>query len=338
MVEGRAGTELATPRRRGMEHIAGGFARAGKFSSSNTRFVFLLALAVYYVFGHCLGQVSGLYDMSLHERLWVQASELIDAERWEEAEKAAAALHKHLGRADMELEAKLRFGIALDGVGAMGHQRGINEGIRDKTKFELARKALRFVIEDDGGMDVEMLINRLFKLVKARVRGLIPLKEDGGTWRLDYEAASVENLIDAAGVWLEIPKALSSAWIEPTTYSDTPHDETHMILEALGTKGQFEDIRIIAKEIIKVDPDMRKFLGPGIFHAAIAECSEALGDIGEAHRHYLKLHECEKKIQMKFKDDRPFYDDDGKGIICSETAPPGSVEERLLRTVDKEEL
>ena len=58
-----------------------------------------------------------------------------------------------------------------------------------------------------------------------------------------------------------------------------------------------------------------------IFWAAVAECSEALGETAIAHESYLKLKEC----------DPEFYDDNEK-MSLFENASPGTLDELITRS------
>ena len=60
-------------------------------------------------------------------------------------------------------------------------------------------------------------------------------------------------------------------------------------MEELAKRGEYKKARKVAREILQVDPSMSGYLGPGIFWAAIAECSEALGETAIAHESYVKL-------------------------------------------------
>ena len=58
-----------------------------------------------------------------------------------------------------------------------------------------------------------------------------------------------------------------------------------------------------------------------IFWAAVAECSEALGETAIAHESYLKLKEC----------DPEFYDDNEKMSVFKNVSP-GTLDERITRS------
>ena len=75
----------------------------------------------------------------------------------------------------------------------------------------------------------------------------------------------------------------------PTDYTDNPHEATHWIVEELAKRGEYKKTRKVAREILEVDPSMSGYLGPCIFWAAIAECSEALGETAIAHESYVNL-------------------------------------------------
>ena len=58
-----------------------------------------------------------------------------------------------------------------------------------------------------------------------------------------------------------------------------------------------------------------------IFSAAVAECSEALGETAIAHESYVKLKEC----------DPEFYDDNEKMSLFDKVSP-GTLNERIARS------
>ena len=83
---------------------------------------------------------------SIHEKLWCEASGLIRAELWDEAEERGKELRRHLGHCDMELEEKLSYGIAMRGVGSKT-SRDAPVGIIDDTssRWQGRRCALRLI-------------------------------------------------------------------------------------------------------------------------------------------------------------------------------------------------
>mmetsp|Transcript_14387 Transcript_14387/g.22193 ORF Transcript_14387/g.22193 Transcript_14387/m.22193 type:complete len:310 (-) Transcript_14387:151-1080(-) len=263
---------------------------------------------------------------TMHEKLWCEASGLIDAELWDEAEEKVEELRKYLGRCDMDLEAKLTFGIAMREIGFCT---GRDEpcGIKDEHKFESARQALRFQIGSDGGSNLDELSKRLNDLVEARIQAIMPSKivcddddEMEPDWELDYEKASLRALLQAAMLWLEVPKAAKSVYVSPTECTDNPHDATRMIVDELASRGEYKKARIVAREILAVDPSMSEYGGPSFFWAAIAECSEALGETTVAHESYVKL--------KKYDD---YYCDDNESLACKNVMP-GTLDDRIARS------
>ena len=131
---------------------------------------------------------------SMHEKLWCEASGLIHAELWDETEeKIMKELRNYLGHCDMELEAKVTFGIAMRGVGSATASEA-PVGIIDEHKFEMARQTMRCKIDQDGGCNIDALSKRLCDLVEARIQALVPSKNVWNDvdktepyWRLDYE-------------------------------------------------------------------------------------------------------------------------------------------------------
>lgn len=267
-----------------------------------------------------------MYD-SMNEKLWCEAFGLIHAELWDEAEEKVNELSAYRGRCDMNLEMELCYGIAMRGV-----EEGSNKGIKDKNKFDLARQTILFEIDRDGGSNLDGLIDKLCNLVEARIKALCPLKkwyevDEKTHWSLDYEKGSTQTLLQAATLWLEVPKAAKRAYVNPTDYGDNAHDAIHCIVEELAKRGELIHARRIANEILDVDPTMTEFNGPGIFLSAVAECSESLDDLPTAHDSYMKLRRC--KEGNEYCD---MYDEDDKESIFCKDVMPGTVDERITRT------
>ena len=271
---------------------------------------------------------------SIHEKLWCEASGLIRAELWDEAEEKMKELRKYLGHCDMELEAKLSYGIAMRGVGSATASEA-PVGIIDEHQFEMARQTLRFEINLDEGCDIDTLSKRLCNLVEARIRAVVPLKnyrnhpddDEPYYWVLDYEQASTQALVHAADLWLEVPKAATSVCSNPTDYTDIPHEATHCIVEELAKRGEYKKALKVAREILEVDPSMSGYIGPGIFWAAIAECSEALGETAIAHESYVKLEKydyCGGQFYDREKNERD-------SLFCM-NVKKGKLKSRINRT------
>ncbi len=262
---------------------------------------------------------------SMHEKLWCEASGLIDAELWDEAEEKVEELRNHLGQCDMDLEAKLTFGIAMRDVSS-GTGGDEPRGIKDEHKFESARQALRFQIQSDGGSKLDELSGKLEDLVKARIQAIVPSKKviygEDPYWELDYEKASLQALLQAAELWLEVPKAAKSVYVNPSECSDNPHDDIRQIVDELANRGKYKTARKFAREILAVDPSMPDYGGPFLFWASIAECSEALGETAVAHESYMRL---------KKYDDCYCDDDDYESLVCKNVLK-GTLEDRIARS------
>jgi len=226
---------------------------------------------------------------------------------------------------DSDLEAKLNYGIAMRDVNRGGDEPPA--GIIDEHKFEAARRAIRFQISRDGGGNIDELCGMLYELVEARIRAFVPSENRWNDaektepyWVLDYGAATVQALLKAATLWLEVPKAATSVFANLSDFNDNPHDKSHCIVDELAKRGEFKRARKVAGDILKVDPGMSEFYR-NIFWAAVAECSEALGETAIALESYVKLKES----------DPEFYDDNEK-MSLFENVSPGTLDERITRT------
>ena len=262
---------------------------------------------------------------SLHEKLWCEASGLLMFKLWDEAEEKVAELSGYLGQRDSDLEAKLTYGIAMRDVNSGGDEPPV--GIIDEHKFEAARRALRFQISRDEGGNIDELCGMLYDLVEARIRAFVPSENRWNDaektepyWVLDYGAATLQALLKAATLWLEVPKAATIVFANLSDFNDNPHDKTHCIVDELAKRGEFKRARKVAGDILKVDPGMSEFYR-NIFWAAVAECSEALGETAIAHESYVKLKDC----------DPEFYDDNEK-MSLFEDVSPGTLDERITRS------